>query len=47
MRVEVTQEKYEKYSKQGMKDSLISKRLGVSQATLIYHKKKWYGGDAK
>lgn len=43
MRAEITQEKYEKYVKQKLKDSLISKRLGVSQATLIYHKKKWYG----
>lgn len=43
MKPEITQEKYEKYSKQGLKDRLIAKRLGITQSTLIYHKKKWYG----
>ncbi len=43
MKPDITQEKYEKYSKQGLKDAIIAKRWGIKHSSLIYHKKKWYG----
>ena len=42
---EITKEKYEELTKQGLNDATISKRWGINQGSLIYQKKKWYGEE--
>lgn len=38
---------YKKYKSQGLNDATIAKKFGIQQATLSYHKKKWFNDEVK